>query len=99
MYNVSKDECPNGMNPDTTKVLERILKDMGKSEAEIKDATDADTLDMYLYMSRVSASVASLISASDFPMSLRIRSSTLVVSGFIPFGHSSLLTLYIVWAY
>lgn len=49
MYNVSDSECPNGMNEDTTKLLERVLKQQGKSDDEIKAAANADTLDMYRF--------------------------------------------------
>ena len=48
MYNLNeKDECPNGKNIDGPGLLERIVREKGASEDEVKAAIDPDTFDMY----------------------------------------------------
>ena len=42
-----KDECPNGMNIDGPGLLERVVREKGASEEEVKAAIDPDTFDMY----------------------------------------------------
>src|SRR5688572_17536621 len=48
MYNTDeKAECPNGKNVDGPGLLERIVRQHGGTEEDVKKAVDPDTFDMY----------------------------------------------------